>query len=715
MSGALVFSSLRRRKSPNSGAFFTPGDLRDLELIRTVEGIAGDLISWYGTPDASPPFFQRRNIRSLIRKVGILLALLKFLGHGDGLLRLPHSATTCLKELYIVIHRARILLDFCSQSSRLWLLLQNLQIAGHFHDLNVEIATILDVFPLGELGLAGDVREQAELLHRQCRRSRLFVEPRDEALRLLIFSFLEEFEKGRSPDQTELRLAFFHQLGIKVAKDFHSEIEYIEDQIYSQDEDADPSLLGGVIALVRYSRFRLLGSFEDGDETKKRSTSFQVIGESSVTIPKDFCCPISLDLMRDPVITSSGQTYDRASITQWIDEGHCTCPNSGQLLSHTRLMPNRALRNLIAQWSMVQGVPYDPPDGYETSFIGTNASSWRAAAMANRKTAEILLAKLAAGSESEKTVAAREIRLLAKTGKENRACIAELGAIPLLQRLLASSSSSIQENSVTAILNLSILENNKKRIMELEGCLRSIVDVLIKGLTTEARENAAATLFSLSAVHAYKKRITDECGAVKALALLLKEGTPRGKKDAVTALFNLSTHPECSARMLESGAVSALVEALMTEGVAEEAAGALALVVRQQAVVEVVGKDDAAVGSLVGLMRRGSAKGKENAVAALHEMCRSGGLVLTQKVARMPALGGLIQNILFTGTKRARRKAASLVRLCQKTEPAAAAAVPVSSEWGFEYAMARNGSSVRSSGFVSGDVSVSVAVGMSVL
>ncbi|KAH0463115.1 hypothetical protein IEQ34_007697 [Dendrobium chrysotoxum] len=65
-------------------------------------------------------------------------------------------------------------------------------------------------------------------------------------------------------------------------------------------------------------------------------------------IPKDFCCPISLDLMRDPLITSFSQTYDRASITQWIDEGHYTCPNSGQMLSHTRLMPNRAFRNLIA-------------------------------------------------------------------------------------------------------------------------------------------------------------------------------------------------------------------------------------------------------------------------------------------------------------------------------------------------------------------------------
>lgn len=536
------------------------------------------------------------------------------------------------------------------------------------------------------------------------------MESREETLRLRIFSFLEELDNGQVPDSAELREAFIHRLGIGDAKACRAEIEFLEEQIYSQDEDVSPSLLGGVIALIRYCRFRL---FESVEEKTKKKPSFLRVGESSVTIPKDFCCPISLDLMRDPVITSSGQTYDRPSITQWIDEGHCTCPNSGQMLSHTRLMPNRALRNLIAQWCTSQGIPYDPPDGYDVlAETAAAASACRAASFANHKTAEILLRMLAVGSESEKTVAALEIRLLAKTGKENRACIAELGAIPFLEKLLNSPNPSTQENSVTAILNLSILEKNKMRIMELNGCLSSVVAVLINGLTIEARENAAATLFSLSAVHAYKKRITDECGAVEALALLLKEGTPRGKKDAVTALFNLSTHPDSSARMVESGAVSALVEALTTEGVAEEAAGAIALLVRQQTVAEVVGKDDATVASLVSLIRRGSAKGKENAVAALHELCRSGGLALTQKVARTPALGGLMQTILFTGTKRARRKAASLVKLCQRSEMVAATAVPLGSGW--EYSMTRNSSMRRSSGFVTGDVSVSVSVGISV-
>ena len=142
----------------------------------------------------------------------------------------------------------------------------------------------------------------------------------------------------------------------------------------------------------------------------------------------------------------------------------------------------------------------------------------------------MLVEQLSAGSQEVKAVAARELRLMAKTGKENRSFIAEGGAIPSHYRLFWSTNPVAQENALTAILNISIHDENKRKIMEENGCLELIVYVLRYGLTTEARENAAATLFSLSAVHDFKKMIVDEHGAVAALADLLMQGSPRGKK-----------------------------------------------------------------------------------------------------------------------------------------------------------------------------------------
>ncbi|KAE8708865.1 U-box domain-containing protein 17 [Hibiscus syriacus] len=244
-----------------------------------------------------------------------------------------------------------------------------------------------------------------------------------------------------------------------------------------------------------------------------------------------------------------------------------------------------------------------------------------------------------------------------------------------------------------------------------DGCLGSIVEVLRLGLTSEARENAAATLFSLSAVHDYKKRIADQGGAIEALAGLLRVGTPRGKKDAVTALFNLSTHLENGARMIEAGTVTALVGALGNEGAAEEAAGALALIVRQSIGAEAVGKEEMAATGLIMMMRCGTARGKENAVAALLELCRFGGSDATERVLKAPALAGLLQTLLFTGTKRARRKAASLARVFQRCDNA-----PLHfGGQGVGYAFAGNSTASNRDSRLADDVSVPMSISVQVL
>ncbi|MBA0695457.1 hypothetical protein Goari_002083, partial [Gossypium aridum] len=679
MASAAIFSSVRRRRSPSLEAFLVPVDLTQVALVQTLAALSSDLVSCFSDHVF---FFQRRNSRSLVRKVEIFLVVLAYLrdSRSGSSSNLSPTAVLCFKELYLLLYRSKILLDYCSQSSKLWLLLQSHSIAGHFHDLNQEISTLLDVFPIKDLNLSDDIKEQVELLQKQGRQCKLYVDKNDEVLRLKFFSFLDEFENGRIPNHVELRLFFVERLGIKDVESCRSEIEFLEEQIVNHEGDIEPaaSVLNGFIAITRYCQFLLFGFEEDElrlcfKNPKKpwKGLISQEMAHTFLTIPKDFCCPISLDLMKDPVIVSTGQTYDRSSIARWMEEGHCTCPKTGQMLDDTRIVPNRALRNLIMQWCIAHGVPYDPTetsDAPAESFAA--ALPIKAAIEANRATAVLLIQQLANGSQGAQTVAAREIRLLAKTGKENRAFIAEAGAIPHLRKLLSSSNPVAQENAVTAMLNLSIYAKNKSRIVDEDGCLGSIVEVLRLGLTVEARQNAAATLFSLSAVHEYKKRIADQGGAVEALAELLRVGTPRGKKDAVTALFNLATHADNCSRMIEAGAVTALVGALGNEGVAEEAASALALIVRQPIGAEAVGKEETAVSGLIAMMRCGTPRGKENAVAALLEFCRTGGAAATRRVLKAPAMASLLQTLLFTGTKRARRKAASLARVFQKCENA---------------------------------------------
>jgi hypothetical protein len=54
--------------------------------------------------------------------------------------------------------------------------------------------------------------------------------------------------------------------------------------------------------------------------------------------------------MEDPVSTMDGQTYERAAITEWL-ENNDTSPSTGEILSDKSLIPNYGLKNAIAEFN----------------------------------------------------------------------------------------------------------------------------------------------------------------------------------------------------------------------------------------------------------------------------------------------------------------------------------------------------------------------------
>jgi hypothetical protein len=67
----------------------------------------------------------------------------------------------------------------------------------------------------------------------------------------------------------------------------------------------------------------------------------------SVAVPSEYLCPISEELMRDPVVCADGFTFDRPSIELWFSEGHHSNPVTGARLPHSNLVPNLVLRKLV--------------------------------------------------------------------------------------------------------------------------------------------------------------------------------------------------------------------------------------------------------------------------------------------------------------------------------------------------------------------------------
>lgn len=59
-----------------------------------------------------------------------------------------------------------------------------------------------------------------------------------------------------------------------------------------------------------------------------------------------FMCPVTHDIMRDPVVSADGYTYERAAISKWFETSRKS-PVTGQTLPHTDLVPNHSVRTLL--------------------------------------------------------------------------------------------------------------------------------------------------------------------------------------------------------------------------------------------------------------------------------------------------------------------------------------------------------------------------------
>ncbi|WJX49436.1 hypothetical protein P8452_35871 [Trifolium repens] len=527
---------------------------------------------------------------------------------------------THLLEMYIVLHRIKKLIEDCSNGSKFSVLMQIETVADNFNKLTGELSTLLDVFPIHEMNLNDDVLEIIVLIRKQCSESKMNKLGEEQInLRNDVVFVLEGIKREIVPNEEKLA-SIFEKLEIRDSSSCRSEIENLQEEIQNRNEEQSKSEIVSLIGLVRYAKCVLFGAStpSSGNETLRRNQSLEIV------VPSDYRCPISLELMRDPVVVATGQTYDRGSIKLWMDSGHNTCPKTA--LEATRMT---------------------------------------ATFLVNKLTNGCLVSESRAMEETNAVV--YELRVLAKTDSESRACIAEAGAIEILVRFLSyevgSQHPNLQVNAVTTILNLSILEANKTRIMEIDGVLNGVAEVLRSGATWEAKANAAATVFSLTGVVAFRKRLGRKTRVVSGLVELAKTGPEGAKRDALAAILNLAADRETVARLVESGAVE------MTAGIMavmpEEAVTILEAVVKRGGLVAVAA---AFVGikKLGTVLREGSERARESAAATLVTMCRKGGSEIVAELAGIHGVERVIWELMAVGSVRGRRKAATLLRILRR-------------------------------------------------
>ncbi|KAL9379276.1 hypothetical protein Peur_027758 [Populus x canadensis] len=373
----------------------------------------------------------------------------------------------------------------------------------------------------------------------------------------------------------------------------------------------------------------------------------------NTVIPEEFICPISKKIMNDPVVLATGQTYDRPFIQRLLNEGHRTCPQTQQVISHTFLTPNHLVQEMISKWCMERGIELPKP--LVDDDVHTDA---------DRVYLKSLLEKMSS-SLSDQKEAAKELRRLTKRMRSFRSLFSDsTDAISQLLNPLSSGRANthpdLLEDLITTIFNLSIHENNKQLFAENPHVIPLLVESVRSG-TIETRRNAAAALFSLSALDS-NKLIIGKSGALEPLIGLLEEGHPPAMKDAALAIFNLCRVLENRVRAVQEGAVRVILKKIMDCILVDELLATLAILTSQQEAVEEMGLLGA-VPCLIDIIRESSSeRNKENCAAILHTICLNDHTkwrAIMEEEKANATLSILAEN----GTSRAKRKANGILKI----------------------------------------------------
>ncbi|KAI7741262.1 hypothetical protein M8C21_022870 [Ambrosia artemisiifolia] len=597
---------------------------------------------------------QRKECLKLVRRLKLLIPLLEETKEMNQVI--PTRAFQSFLHLKKALLSAKKLLKQCNFGSKIFLALEGDAVMCRFHSVYDKLNEALDGLMYEGLGITEEVHEQIELLQRQLQGAKRRTDTLDIELAMdMMIIFSKDDERNADIAILE-RLA--KKLELSSVGDLEIETVAVKKLVKERGTTKHVESTEQIVDLLK--KFKKVAGFDENNngninKVLEDSPSLRCFDRClSLLVPHEFLCPISLEIMTDPVIIATGQTYERENIQKWLNSNHRTCPKTGETLSHLALAPNFALRNLIIQWCEKNNFELPKKESYmmsedQNAFIDE---------------VSLLVQDMSSSQLSTQSQAVEKIRMLSKENPENRILIANCGAIPPLVKLLHSANQKVKEHSVTALLNLSLDEANK-RLIAREGAIPAVIEVLQNG-TDEARENSAATLFSLSMLNENKVMIGCLKG-IPPLVKLLRNGSIRGKKDAATALFNLSLNQSNKTRAIKAGIIEPLLHLLKEKslGMVDEALSILSLLAKQPEGQTGIGQLSV-IETLVGFVKDGTPKNKECATAVLLELgLNNSSLILA---ALQYGVYDHLVELSKTGTSRAQRKANALLQQMSKCE-----------------------------------------------
>lgn len=600
---------------------------------------------------------------------------------------LPGGSVLGMSELHVALQKMRFLLEDCGRKgARMWVLMNAEAVASELRVVLGSVATAMDVLPAGVVAASDDAREFAALVSQQAWRAAVRPDEEDSRAARSVRSMLARFRSGATPDAEDARLVL-GRVGVASWWDCSQEVSFLEAEMLERleaggENDNDLVLISGLMAFLLYCRVVLFDRIDYGKADEPAPAPAPRAASYLARInPEGLQCPITLELMTDPVTLATGQTYDRASIKRWVKSGCRTCPVTGEKLRSADVVPNVAVRGIVEQLLLSSGVSLHEPSSKHRCAVDKTASPFGAAAAGGARLAvAFLVSKLCRGTPEEQKKATYECRKLSKRNVFHRACLVDAGVVPWLLHLLSSPDASVQDNAVAGLLNLSKHPAGRRALVEAGG-LGLIVDAVSVAAKVEAQQNAAAILFYLSSDAGYCDEISRIPEAIPTLVRLVREGAYRGRKNALVSLYGvLQRGAGGHGRAVSAGAVAALASLLPgdRDDLANDAVALLARLAEQPAGAAAVLSSSALVTRLVDFLGASASRSaKDHCAALLASLCRHGGdavvALLGKTPGLMPSLYALIADGGAQGSKKARWLVNEIHRHYEQRQPPVAA------------------------------------------
>ncbi|WVZ74121.1 hypothetical protein U9M48_022343 [Paspalum notatum var. saurae] len=295
--------------------------------------------------------------------------------------------------------------------------------------------------------------------------------------------------------------------------------------------------------------------------------------------PHLFLCPISMELMDDPVTVSTGVTYDRRSIEQWIFGcGRATCPATMQPLANIELTPNHTLKRVIDSW-LDRGSPSTSASSSpSTSLLSSPAHDLAATPLSRMLEAERLRSALVGLEETPfKVTALKNMRARMRGDVAMQCEFVSSGGIQTVGRIMAQalaesgaggdfSAFTACEEAAAVLALLPLADAASVGLVLAPDCIGPVMALLQRG-SAEARLHAMDIVTKISSAGTGDGDWT-ACVEVddvlkSLLELLSDEVSTRLRSRALDVLLDVIERSRVGpAKALEVGAMHVLVELL---------------------------------------------------------------------------------------------------------------------------------------------------------